>query len=103
MPDQPVIVAIDIGTTKVCRPSGELERGTANVIGIGTAQSDGLRKGVVIDIDRTVQAVTAAVEAAERMSGYKVRSALVGVSGSHISSQSRKGMVAISGRRGLEI
>ena len=101
MPDQPVIVAIDIGTTKVCVLIGELERGTANVIGIGTAQSDGLRKGVVIDIDRTVQAVTAAVEAAERMSGYKVRSALVGVSGSHISSQSSKGMVAISGRRDI--
>jgi cell division protein FtsA len=100
MPDQPVIVAIDIGTTKVCALIGELdERGTPSVIGFGTSPSDGLRKGVVIDIDRTVQAVSAAVAAAERMSGYKVRSALVGVSGNHISSQNSRGMIAISGRR----
>ena len=99
MPDHPVLVAIDIGTSKVCVLIGELERGAANVIGIGTAPSDGLRKGVVIDIDRTVHAISAALEAAERMSGYKVRSALVGISGSHISSQNSRGMVAISGRR----
>lgn len=100
MPEQAVLVAIDIGTTKVCALIGELdERGAANVIGFGTAPSDGLRKGVVIDIDRTVQAVSAAIAAAERMSGYKVRSAVVGVSGSHISSQNSRGMVAISGRR----
>lgn len=99
MPEQNVLVAIDIGTTKVCVLIGELERGGANVIGIGAAPSDGLRKGVVIDIDRTVHSITGAVEEAERMSGYKVRSALVGVSGSHISSQNSRGMVAISGHR----
>src|SRR6266511_817508 len=100
MPEQSVVVGIDIGTTKVCALIAELdERGGANVIGIGAAPSDGLRKGVVIDIDRTVQGVTAAVEAAERMSGYKVRSGLVGVSGNHISSQNSRGMVAISGHR----
>jgi cell division protein FtsA len=100
MPEQAILVAIDIGTTKVCALIGELdERGGANVIGFGTAPSDGLRKGVVIDIDRTVQAVAGGIAAAERMSGYKVRSALVGVSGNHISSQNSRGMVAISGRR----
>ncbi|OGN77502.1 MAG: cell division protein FtsA [Chloroflexi bacterium GWC2_70_10] len=99
MPEQTVLVALDIGTTKVCALIGELDRGSANVIGIGSTPSDGLRKGVVIDIDRTVQAVAAAVEAAERMSGYKVRSGLVGISGNHISSQNSRGMVAISGRR----
>jgi len=100
MPEQPVIVAIDIGTTKVCTLIGELEdHGSPNVIGIGTAPSDGLRKGVVIDIDRTVRSITAALEGAERMSGYKVRSGLVGVSGNHISSQNSRGMVAISGHR----
>ncbi len=101
MPEQTILVALDIGTTKVCALIGELDRGTANVIGIGTSPSDGLRKGVVIDIDRTVQAIAAAVEAAERMSGYKVRSALVGISGNHISSQNSRGMVAISGRRDI--
>src|SRR5213596_3480973 len=72
-------------------------RGGVDVIGIGQAASDGLRKGVVIDIDRTVQSVMAAVEAAERISGLKVRSAFVGISGSHISSQNSRGMVAVSG------
>jgi cell division protein FtsA len=101
VPEQTILVALDIGTTKVCALIGELDRGTANVIGIGSSPSDGLRKGVVIDIDRTVQAISAATLAAERMSGYKVRSALVGISGNHISSQNSRGMVAISGRRDI--
>ncbi len=98
MAEQSILVGIDIGTTKVCVLIGELNRtGGVDVIGIGQAPSDGLRKGVVIDIDRTVQSVTAAIEAAERMSGLKVRSALVGIAGSHIGSQNSRGMVAVSG------
>src|SRR5438876_449261 len=96
MAEQTVLVAIDIGTTKVCGLIGEVaERGGVDVIGIGQAPSDGLRKGVVIDIDRTVQSVTNAVDAAERLSGLKVRSAFVGISGSHINSQNSRGMVAV--------
>src|SRR5437016_14469971 len=99
MAEQTVLVAIAIGTTKVCALIGEMAaRGGVDVIGIGQAASDGLRKGVVIDIDRTVQSVMAAVEAAERISGLKVRSAFVGISGSHILSQNSRGMVAVSGR-----
>src|SRR5216684_8927908 len=98
MAEQTVLVAIDIGTTKVCVLIGEMAaRGGVDVIGIGLAASDGLRKGVVIDIDRTVQSVASAVEAAERISGLKVRSAFVGISGSHIASQNSRGMVAVSG------
>ena len=100
MTEQSVLVGIDIGTTKVCVLIGEVTaRGGVDVVGIGQAPSDGLRKGVVIDIDRTVQAVTSAMEAAERMSGLKVRSALVGISGSHVGSQNSRGMVAVSGPR----
>ena len=101
MADETVLVAIDIGTTKVCVLIGETGgRGSAvDVIGIGLAPSDGLRKGVVVDIDRTVQSVAAAVEAAERLSGLKVRSAFVGISGSHIGSQNSRGMVAVSSRQ----
>ncbi len=101
MADQTVLVAIDIGTTKVCVLIGEAGgRGSAvDVIGIGQAPSDGLRKGVVVDIDRTVQSVASAVEAAERLSGLKVRSAFVGISGSHIGSQNSRGMVAVSSRQ----
>jgi cell division protein FtsA len=98
MPEQTVLVSIDVGTTKVCVLIGEVSRsGGMDVIGFGQAPSDGLRKGVVIDIDRTVQSVTSAVEAAERLSGFKVRSAFVGISGNHISSQNSRGMVAVSG------
>src|SRR5213594_294619 len=100
MAEQTVLVAIDIGTTKVCVLIGELTaRGGVDVIGIGQAPSDGLRKGVVVDIDRTVQSVANAVDAAERLSGLEVRSAFVGISGSHIGSQNSRGMVAVSGSR----
>ena len=98
MAEQSVLVGIDIGTTKVCVLIGELNRSAGvDVIGIGQAPSDGLRKGVVIDIDRTVQAIQSAVEAAERMSGLKVRSGLVSIAGNHIGSQNSRGMVAVSG------
>jgi len=99
--DQTVLVAIDIGTTKVCALIGEVggRSGGVDVIGIGQAPSDGLRKGVVIDIDRTVQSIAAAVDGAERLSGLKVRSAFVGISGSHVGSQNSRGMVAVSGRQ----
>lgn len=101
MAEQTVLVAIDIGTTKVCVLIGEVgaRTGGVDVIGIGQAPSDGLRKGVVVDIDRTVQSVSAAVEAAERLCGLKVRSAFVGISGSHIGSQNSRGMVAVSSRQ----
>jgi cell division protein FtsA len=100
MAEQTVLVAIDIGTTKVCVLIGEMSaHDRVDVIGIGLSPSDGLRKGVVIDIDRTVQAVANAVDAAERLSGLKVRSAFVGISGSHISSQNSRGMIAVSGSR----
>src|SRR2546427_8806714 len=98
MAEQTVLVDIDIGTTKVCVLIGEMAaRGGVDVIGIGQAASDGLRKGVVIDIDRTVQSVMAAVEAAERIAGLKVRWAFVGIPGVHIASQTSGGMVAVSG------
>ena len=100
MPEQPLIVAIDIGTTKVCVLIGEIGRsGGVDVVGVGLAPSDGLRRGVVIDIDRTVQSVQIATEAAERLSGTKVKTAFVGISGSHIGSQNSKGMVAVSGHK----
>src|SRR5437870_11809249 len=98
MAEQTVLVAIDIGTTKVCVLIGEMAaRGGVDVIGIGQAASDGLRKGVVIDIDRTVQSVMAAVEGAGRISGPEVRSAFVGSFGSQLRSQNLVGMVAVQG------
>lgn len=98
MAEATVLVAIDIGTTKVVALIGELGRsGGVDVIGIGTSPSDGVRRGAVVDIDRTVQSIATAVEAAERMSGMSVN--FVGISGAHIDSQNSRGMVAVSGRK----
>src|SRR5919204_54338 len=93
-------LGIDIGTTKVVTLIGEASRtGGIDVIGIGQSPSDGLRKGAVVDIDRTVQSIASSVEAAEKLSGMQVNSAFVGVSGNHIASQNSRGMIAVSGRR----
>ncbi|GCE14399.1 cell division protein FtsA [Tengunoibacter tsumagoiensis] len=92
-----VIVGIDVGTTKVCVLVGELDRdGKLNIVGVGTCPSQGLRRGVVVNIEETVTSIGAALDRAERLSGKKIVSACVGIAGSHISSENSKGFVAIS-------
>jgi cell division protein FtsA len=76
---------------------GELdEYGRLNVAGAGEAPNDGLRKGVVVNIDKTVSAIQSAVLAAERMAGFRVESVVVSVAGPHIWSQNSRGVVAVS-------
>ena len=93
------IVALDIGTNKIAaivanvNPQGELE-----IIGIGTHQSRGLKKGVVVNIDSTVQSIQRAVEEAELMSGCEIDSVYVGIAGSHIRSLNSHGIVAVRDR-----
>lgn len=92
-----VIVGIDVGTTKVCVLVGELDRdGKLNIVGVGTCPSQGLRRGVVVNIEETVTSIAAALDRAERLSGKKISAAYVGIAGSHIDSQNSKGFVAIS-------
>ncbi len=92
-----VIVGIDVGTTKICILVGELDRdGKLNIVGVGTCPSQGLRRGVVVNIEETVTSIAAALDRAERLSGKKIISAYVGIAGSHISSENSKGFVAIS-------
>ncbi|MBI2849056.1 MAG: cell division protein FtsA [Chloroflexi bacterium] len=92
-----VITAIDVGTTKVCTLVGEINRDDeVQIIGVGTAASRGLRKGMVVDIDETVEAIRESVEAAERSGGHKIVSAHVGIAGGHISSVNNRGVVATS-------
>lgn len=91
------VAGLDIGTTKACCVIGEAdEDGDIHIVGVGSAPSSGLRKGVVIDIDATTRAIEDAVERAERMAGAKVSGLFVGVSGEHISSTNSRGVVAIS-------
>ena len=91
------IVGLDIGTTKVCAVVGEGEDGDdVQIAGVGLVPSSGIRKGVVVDIDATTQAIGEAVDRAERMAGVKVDSLYASVSGEHIGSTNSRGVVAIS-------
>jgi cell division protein FtsA len=95
-----VLVALDVGTNKVVALIGEVSRdGAVTVIGKGSQPSSGLKKGVVINIDQTVNSIKLAREAAERLSGYRIESAIVAVGGSHVESQNSRGAVAVSGAR----
>jgi len=91
-----IVVGIDVGTTKVCTliaavsPEDQLE-----IIGAGITPSRGMRRGVVVDVDAAVQAISASVQKAEQQSGYKIMSAFVGISGAHISSTNSHGVVAV--------
>ena len=79
-----ILVALDVGTSKVVALIGEVARdGSVTVIGKGAQASSGLKKGVVINIDQTVNTISAAREAAERLSGYRIESAIVAVGGNH--------------------
>ncbi len=90
-----VIVGLDIGTTKVSCIIGHRSEGGIDIIGIGSAKSDGLRKGVVVNIDSTVKAIQQAVSEAELMSGHQVVNVFVGIAGGHIKGLNSRGVVAI--------
>lgn len=93
-----LIVGLDIGTTKICAVVGELtESGLVEVVGIGTSISTGLRKGVVVNIEQTVQSVRKAVEDAELMAGCEIHSVYVGIAGSHIMGINSHGVIAVKG------
>lgn len=92
-----IITGLDIGTTKICAVIvKEDPDGTLNVVGIGSSPSHGLRKGVVVNIDKTVNAVRSALEEAETMAGIEAESVFVGIAGDHIRSINSKGMVGVS-------
>jgi len=91
-----ILSTIDIGTTKICvLIAQQLDIHNLKVIGIGTAPSDGLHKGVVIHIGKTIQAIKAAVREAETMANKKIESADIGISGSHIRSTNAHGAASI--------
>jgi cell division protein FtsA len=93
------VVGLDIGTSKICCLIAEArEAGGADVIGIGTSPSRGLRKGVVVNLESTVEAIKAAVEEAELMSGVAVERAYVGIAGGHIRSFNSRGVISTAGR-----
>ena len=98
MEREAVLVGIDVGTSKVCALIGEVARdGRLTIMGHGTVPASGLKKGVVINIDQTVHSIAEAVEKAERLSGWKIDRAFVGVGGQHVESLNSPGQVAVTG------
>ena len=94
-----MVVGLDIGTSKIVAIVGELgPEGQLEIIGIGSHASRGLKKGVVVNIDSTVQSIQRAVEEAELMAGCQIQSVFAGIAGSHIRSMSSHGIVAIRDR-----
>ncbi|REK67034.1 MAG: cell division protein FtsA [Cohnella sp.] len=96
MSSNDLIVSLDIGTSKVRVIIGEVSNGAINIIGVGSADSEGIRKGAIVDIDQTVQSIRNAVDHAERMVGITISEVYVGIAGNHISLQSNHGVVAVS-------
>lgn len=91
-----ILVGLDIGTSKVAAVVGEFNGiDEIEVIGIGTAPSKGLKKGVVVNLETTVSSIQRAVEEAELMAGCQIRSVFAGIAGSHIKSLNSHGIVAI--------
>lgn len=98
-----LLVGLDIGTTKIAVIISELQESEEpKIVGIGTSRSEGLKRGVVINLEKTVESIAKAVEDAELMAGVKVNSVFAGIAGDHIRSINSRGVIAIS-RSGNEI
>src|SRR3954467_6174118 len=91
-----LIVGLDIGTTKICAIVGEVTAsGEVDIVGIGTHPSKGLRKGVVINIESTVNSIKQAIREAELMAGCEIHNVYAGIAGGHIRGMNSHGIVAV--------
>src|SRR5512142_911562 len=100
-----IVVGIDVGTTKVCTLVGRVEENQADskeksafrIIGVGIEPSEGIRKGVIVDLAQATQAILHSIQKAEQTSGLEITSALVSLAGGHVSSINSRGAVAVPG------
>jgi len=91
-----IFVGIDVGTTKVCTLVGRVEAGNnIRILGVGIEPSEGIRKGVIVDLGTASQAIARSVEKAEQTSGLEITTALVSLAGAHVSSVNSRGAVAV--------
>ncbi len=99
MGDRPtdIVVGLDIGTTKICAVVGEASDEQLEIIGVGVHPSVGLRKGVVVNIESTVNSIREAVKEAELMAGCEINGVYIGIAGSHIKGFNSDGAIAIKG------
>jgi cell division protein FtsA len=93
-----IVVGIDVGTTKVCTLVGRVEdNNSIRILGVGIEPSEGIRKGVIVDLSAASQAIMQSVKKAESTSGLEITSALVSIAGSHVSSVNSRGATAVNG------
>ena len=90
-----ITISIDIGTTKICVLVAKYDANGIQILGVGKSPSNGLKKGIVVDISKTVQSIKNAIKEAEFVSGYTIENASIGISGSHIQSFNSNGAVPI--------
>ena len=91
-----VVVSIDVGTTKICvLVAHVIDKDHIEILGVGKSPSDGLRKGVVVDMQKTIASIKTAIKEAELMANVTINTVAVGISGGHIQSTNSQGMVAI--------
>ncbi|GIX06152.1 MAG: cell division protein FtsA [Candidatus Poribacteria bacterium] len=101
MAREDIVVGLDIGTSKTACIIGDIGKGSLEeieIIGVGVAPSDGLRKGIVINIERTTSSIRKAIEEAELMAGVEIGSAYIGIAGGHVMGHNVNGVVAVSGK-----
>jgi cell division protein FtsA len=100
--EEKIVVSVDIGTTKVCAVIASVDAAErVNILGVGTVGSQGLYRGTVTYIERTIEAVQESIKLAEQMAGVRVQSVVVGIAGDHIRSFPSRGLVAISNKEGI--
>jgi cell division protein FtsA len=89
-------VGVDIGSSKICTILGEIDRNNQlQILGVGTSECKGLKKGVIIDIDNTAESIKSSVEQAERMSGMEIKSAFINLPGGQAMLIKNKGVIAV--------
>jgi len=98
MAENEIIAGLDLGTTKVCAIVAEQTEDGLDIIGVGSVPAKGLKKGVVVNIESTVQAIKAAIEQAETMAGCDIGTVYAGIAGSHVRGMNKEGVAAIKTR-----
>lgn len=91
-----ISVGIDVGSTKIVTCIGKSEEGKTDIIGLGKSPNFGIRKGIIVDVEETVSAISASLDAAEKMAGVPIQVATVGISGPHIELEEAKGVIAVT-------
>lgn len=98
MDDSPLLVGIDVGTTKVCTLIADADENKGyRILGVGLEPSQGMRKGVVVDVEQASRSIAASVDKAQRSAGYEVGAAFVSLAGAHVASVNSRGVVGIGG------